>query len=175
MRMNLFTTLEDDVRIIRRLGALGARPAPISVKLGADRWSQATVSSILRDYFGKVGAPGRRSTGSPAEMSKRYSTDTTLFHLLFQISTTHSTKPLQSIADAFEVYHFVARHLDEPKLNIESAMFLIDRISLDEFKPARCRRCDAPRLIPQAAIAMLFTCSDCEQVFRKDSETAAVT
>ena len=170
LNTNRITRLQGDIEVIRRLGCLGARAAAIALKLGGQDWSQSSVSTVLRDYLGKGGAPGRRSTGTPSEMSRRHSEHATLFHQLYAMARTHSTQEALLAADAYEVYHYVARHLDEAKVNVEAAMFLVDMVNINEIKTARCRRCSAPRLIPQHNIMTLFTCPDCEQASRRDGD-----
>jgi len=166
--------LEEDIDAIRRLGGFGARPVAGALKLHSKKdWNAAAVGHVLFDYYDTRSAPGRRSTGSPSEMTRRHSAHFTLYHLCYQLARKFTTHEAKCAAEAFEVYQFVATRLcaakthDKVIINIEAAMFIHDKAAMAEIKMARCRKCHALRLITKNHIATLFVCPDCAPPSRR--------
>jgi len=154
--------LQSDIDTIRRLGGLGARANAISTKFGGTEWKQKSVTSVLRDFFGCGGAPGRRTSGSPVETSQKHAEHFTLYHCFHLLARQFSTCEAKCTADAYELYHYLAAALNEPKVGIEAAMFTEEATALATIKTVRCKRCNAPKLARKEAIAALYTCVDCE-------------
>src|SRR5258708_39791572 len=66
-----------------------------------------------------------------------------------------------SLADAYELYAFLARHISETRIAIESCIPFTGDVRLMALQLAHCRECSAPRLTPSHQLRSQFVCDEC--------------
>ncbi|SRR5258707_12514166 len=150
----------DDVRVIRRLAALGARSQSIRMAVGG-AWTHSSIAMVTRNYLGRVDRPGRRPTSISFENSHRDKIHWTLAYLLHEIAKRWPRSAPDTLADAYELYVFIARHISETRIAIESFVSLMDEVPLLAMQLANCRECSAPRLIASHRLRTNFVCESC--------------
>lgn len=156
------TTLKnfDDIRVIRRLAALGARAQAIRMAVGGP-WTQASIALVTRNYLGRGDLPGRRPTAITFDQSHRDRVHWTLAHLLHEIAKCWPRGDADMLADAYEMYAFISRHVSETRIAIESCAALLTDIKYLGMQLAHCRECRAPRLIHAHKLGNHFVCESC--------------
>ena len=156
------TTLKnfDDVRVIRRLAALGARAQAIRLVVGG-AWTHSSIAMVTRNYLGRSDRPGRRPTAISFSNSNRDKIHWTLAHLLHEIAKCWPRGDPDTLADAYELYAFLARHISETRIAIESCIPFTGDVRLMALQLAHCRECSAPRLTPSHQLRSQFVCDEC--------------
>jgi hypothetical protein len=156
------TTLKnfDDVRVIRRLAALGARAQAIRLAVGG-AWTHSSIAMVTRNYLGRSDRPGRRPTAISFSNSNRDKIHWTLAYLLHEIAKCWPRGDPDTLADAYELYAFLARHISETRIAIESCIPFTGDVRLMALQLAHCRECSAPRLTPSHQLRSQFVCDEC--------------
>lgn len=149
----------DDVPVIRRLASLGARSQAIRAAVGGE-WTQETISVITRSFLGRGGRPGRRP-GTASFANNRDKVHWTLAFLLYEIAKCWPRSDPDTLADAYELYAFVSRHITECRIAIESCVPFTGDVKLMAMQLVHCRECAAPRLVPSHQLRNLFVCEEC--------------
>ncbi|HXN14814.1 MAG TPA: hypothetical protein VN878_00470, partial [Usitatibacter sp.] len=165
----------DDVRVIRRLAALGARSQAIRLAVGG-QWTHASIATVTRSYLGRSDRPGRRPTALTFSNSNRDKIHWTLAYLMHEITRCWPRGDPDILADAYELYAFVARHISESRIAIESCVLFTGDVKLMSMQLANCRECAAPRLIASYHLRSLFLCEECVPAkIRKAAPLAGAT
>lgn len=149
----------DDVHVIRRLASLGARSQSIRMVVGGE-WTQESISTVTRSFLGRGGKPGRRP-GTASFANNRDKVHWTLAFLLYEIAKCWPRSDPDTLADAYELYAFVSRHITESRIAIESCVPFTGDVTLMAMQLVYCRECAAPRLVPSHHLRSLFVCEEC--------------
>jgi transcriptional activator FlhC len=153
----------DDVRVIRRLAALGARIQAIRMTVGGP-WTHATIAMVTRHYLGRVDPPGRRPTALAFANSHRDRVHWTLAYLVHEIAKCWPRSVPDILADSYELYAFMARHISETRIAIESCVPFTGDTKLMGMQLAQCRECSGPRLIASHQLRSQFVCDGCSSM-----------
>jgi hypothetical protein len=164
----------DDVRVIRRLAALGARVQAIRMAVGGP-WTHATVALVTRQYLGRVDPPGRRPTALAFANSHRDRVHWTLAYLMHEIAKCWPRSGPDVLADAYELYAFVARHISETRIAIESCVPFTGDVKLMGMQLAQCRECSGPRLIASHQLRTQYVCDECTSTKARAPKATAVS
>jgi len=149
----------DDVHVIRRLAALGARSQAIRMVVGGE-WTQESISMVTKIFLGRGGKPGRRP-GTATFANNRDKVHWTLAFLLYEIAKCWPRSDPDTLADAYELYAFVSRHITESRIAIESCVPFTGDVKLMAMQLVHCKECAAPRLIASHHLRSLFVCEEC--------------
>lgn len=149
----------DDIRAIRRLASLGARVQAIRMAIGGP-WTQATVAMVTRHYLGRVDPPGRPTALNFAG-NHRDRAHWTLAYLIYEITNCWPRGVPDVLADSYELYAFIARHVSETRIAIESCAPFVGDLMQMGLHVGQCRECGGPRLIPSHQLRSQFFCELC--------------
>lgn len=160
LKMSRMTEL---VSLIERMAVLGARPNAIARILEADGISENTIRKISREYLGQTFGQGRRSTASPSEMGWGYALQAAIYYNIYVSIIAQGFKPPVAHVQAYEIYHFVSKNLEEARLSIEACFSIIDHIEFSTLIGVTCIQCGAPQLASNTIMRNRYVCSRCRQ------------
>lgn len=163
----------DDVRVIRRLASLGARVQAIRMAIGGP-WTHATIAMVTRHYLGRVDPPGRRPNALSFSNSHRDRAHWTLAYLIYETAKCWPRSSPDILADAYELYAFVARHVSETRIAIESCVPFTGDVKAMGIELGHCRECSGPRLIASHQLRSQFLCEECAPMKARRTLAVAV-